>query len=328
VIMNSGNANAGTGELGTRNTKKMARLTADKISLDASEVGVASTGVIGKQLPMDLIEAGIDSLLAKPLAQEGSAAAEAILTTDTCIKEVYFEEVINGKKVVVAGISKGSGMLAPNMATTLTYLVTNANLLAKDLQSSLEQAIDDTYNMTSVDTDTSTNDMALIISTKKEGVAIKTREEKKAFLALLTKVCCALCKMIATDGEGATKLIEVQVNGAVSKKDARKIAMNVVNSPLVKTAIYGEDPNWGRVIAAAGKAPEVKLNTNKFDLYFGDVQILAKGNPVDCNTEQLVSLLKKNKIYITIDLNLGDFKAVAWGCDLTKGYIDINTKYN
>jgi glutamate N-acetyltransferase / amino-acid N-acetyltransferase len=328
VIMNSGNANAGTGELGTKNTKHMAKITADMLGINASEVGVASTGIIGKQLPMDVLEAGIKKVLANPYVVDGSAAAEAILTTDTCLKQAFFETKIDGKRVVVAGISKGSGMLAPNMATTLTYLVTNANLEQKFLQAALADAINDTYNMTSVDTDTSTNDMALLISTKEDGVVIKTNKDKDVFLALLTEACTDLCKMIATDGEGATKLIEVNVVGAANGTDARKIAMNVVDSPLVKTAIHGEDPNWGRVIAAAGKSPEVKLNPDKFDLYFGDVQILAKGMPVAYDDFALKEQLKNNKVFITLELNLGSATAKAWGCDLTKGYIDINTKYN
>ncbi|MCP4051306.1 MAG: bifunctional glutamate N-acetyltransferase/amino-acid acetyltransferase ArgJ [bacterium] len=329
VIINSGNANAETGEEGIRNTKKTAKLAASILGLNTEEVAVASTGIIGTQLPMEKMTAGIEKILADPFVTEGSAAAEAVLTTDTHTKEVYVEEKIGNETIRIAGISKGSGMLAPNMATTLTYLLTNAMIDKTHLQKLFIEVMDDTYNMTSVDTDTSTNDMALIVSTRDEGVPLKTKKDMAEFKVLLKKACIKLCKMIATDGEGATKLIEVSVNGAASRYDARKIAKNIVDSPLVKTAVHGADPNWGRVIAAAGKDPDIKLNPGKVELYFGEEKVLDKGTPVDdADRKKMIDILSKKKVEIILNLNIGKTSAVAWGCDLTKGYIDINTQYS
>lgn len=328
VIVNSGNANAATGKSGMRDTKKMAQLAAKRLEVLPHQVAVASTGIIGVPMPMDKIQTGIQHLLQDFYKKEGLFAAEAILTTDTGIKSVYETGMIGGTPVVVSGITKGSGMLAPNMATTLTYLVTNAVIAPKRLQQLFVQAIDETFNMTSVDTDTSTNDMALLIATKTDGVKIKSKKEIAQFYALLKQALMALCKMIATDGEGATKLIEAHVCGAANRADARAIAKNIIDSPLVKTAIHGSDPNWGRVIAAAGKTFNAKINPDRVELYFGDIKVFSKGQRLTYNSDVLISYLRQRNVFIRLDLNLGRAAATAWGCDLTKGYIDINTQYS
>lgn len=327
VIVNSGNANAGTGLQGVKDTKSMARAAAAALGVLPSQVAVASTGKIGQAMPMDTVLSGISDLLSNPKAQDGHAAAEAIMTTDLVRKEVYFEQQVGKRKIVVAGMTKGSGMISPNMATTLTFLVTNVAIEQTALQKRLQDAVDASYNMLSVDTDTSTNDMLLLFSEGSDKDILSLREEWIVFDALLHKACVALAKMIARDGEGATKLIEVQVDGALSGGDARTVAMNVVNSPLVKTALHGADPNWGRIVAAACRDPRLRINANKLRLSFGEFDIFMNGEPVDFDHKRVVDYLKKDEIIVRLDLCLGECSTTAWGCDLTHGYVDINTQY-
>ncbi len=327
VIVNSGNANAGTGVDGERDTKAMAKATADMLGLRPSEVGVASTGVIGFKMPMDKILPGIETLLKDPLQKDSDSFNQAILTTDLCEKPVYLSRKIGRKQIVISGSAKGSGMIAPNMGTMLAYLVTNATLPQPLLQSLLTKAVDKSFNMISVDGDTSTNDMILLFATGERQFTITDREQLQEFEELLTEACIVLAKMIAKDGEGATTLIEMRVVGAASKKDAKTVAMNIINSPLVKTAVHGADPNWGRVMAAAGKAIDVKFNGDKADLFFNDVAVLKRGQLVMTDRQELVNELKKDTVVITLNMNLAKGEATAWGCDLTKGYIDINTTY-
>lgn len=318
VIINSGNANAGTGEQGFTNVKKAAKLTAQKLNLNPNEVAVSSTGIIGEQLPIEKIESGIEKLLANPKKKEGTIAAEAILTTDLFKKEAFYEK----DGIIVAGFTKGSGMLAPNMATMLCYLVTNAKVPTKKLQKMLTETVNISFNMTTVDNDTSTNDMTLAFSTGEKEADLKLVQD------LMTKACIDLTKQMAVDGEGAQHLIEINVQNAASYKDARKIALNIANSPLVKTAIAGEDPNWGRIIAAAAKDPKIKINLKKLDLSIQDTLIYSKEKIVLKNREDLGKKLKSKEIKINLDLNLGKSQATAWGCDLTHDYININTKYS
>jgi glutamate N-acetyltransferase/amino-acid N-acetyltransferase len=327
VIVNSGNANAGTGAEGERDTKAMAKATADMLGLRPSEVGVASTGVIGVKMPMDKILPGIETLLKDPLQKDSDSFNQAILTTDLCEKTVYLSKKIGRKQIVISGSAKGSGMIAPNMGTMLAYLVTNATVPQPLLQSLLTKAVDKSFNMISVDGDTSTNDMILLFATGERQFTITDREQLQEFEELLTEACIVLAKMIAKDGEGATTLIEMRVVGAASKKDAKTVAMNIINSPLVKTAVHGADPNWGRVMAAAGKATDIKFNGDKADLFFNDVAVLKRGQLVMTDHQQLVNELKKDTVVITLNMNLAKGEATAWGCDLTKGYIDINTTY-
>jgi len=327
VIVNSGNANAGTGVDGEKDTKAMAKATADALGIKPSEVGVASTGVIGVKMPMDKILPGIADLLKDPFQRDPNSFNQAILTTDLCEKTVYLSRKIGRKEIVVTGSAKGSGMIAPNMGTMLAYFVTNASITQTLLQSCLTKAVEASFNMISVDGDTSTNDMILGFATGERQFTITDKEQMQAFEELLTEACIVLAKMIAKDGEGATTLIEMRVKGAASRKDAKTITMNILNSPLVKTAVHGADPNWGRVMAAAGKDPNVKFNGDKADLFFNDFQILSQGKLVMTDRQDLVRELKKDTVVITLNLNLAGGEAVGWGCDLTKGYIDINTTY-
>jgi glutamate N-acetyltransferase / amino-acid N-acetyltransferase len=328
IIINSGNANAATGETGKRNNKKIAQIAASHLKIKASEVGVASTGIIGEQLPMNMLETGLEKLLEDPYKKEGQLTTEAIMTTDTFAKTVYLEKDIDKKKIIVSGIAKGSGMIAPNMATMLSFIVTNVAITHKVLQKYLSEIVNDTFNMISVDTDTSTNDMVLIFSAGNEKNKLQTQEEVFEFKQMLREACEVLAKKIVMDGEGATKLIEVRVSGAVTLKEARTIAMNIVNSPLVKTAIHGGDPNWGRVMMAIGKEPQVKMNPDKIDLFFGNTHVFSNGKALDYNCTKLKKHLQSKKILIQVNLNLGEASTTAWGCDLTKEYVDINVAYS
>ena len=326
VVANSGNANAATGEQGLANARQTAQAAAALLHLRPEEVATASTGIIGVQLPMDKIIPGVKALLAEPTKCEGALAAEAIMTTDTFPKEIYLEQATAGGAVLtVAGIAKGSGMIAPNMGTMLAFLATNARISSEKLQQFLAAAVDDSFNMVSVDTDTSTNDVALIFAT---GAVDVQAEEEKLFARMLHDACVQLAVMIARDGEGAERLIEVEVLGALNKEEARKIAMNIINSPLVKCAIHGADPNWGRIVAAAGKDPALAVEPRLIDLFLGPEQILSKGAILDYKKEQAREHLSGKEVYIRVDLHLGEARATAWGCDLTKGYIDINTAYS
>jgi glutamate N-acetyltransferase/amino-acid N-acetyltransferase len=328
LIVNSGCANAATGAAGMRDAKKTARIAARHLGIKPHEVALASTGIIGKPLPMDKMEAGLAKLLANPMARNGDATAKAIMTTDLTQKEVYISATINGQRVTVAGCAKGSGMIAPNMATMLGFLVTDAKVDSKTLQAALTSAVNDSFNMTSVDTDTSTNDTVLVFSTGGRGRKISSASDKKAFTKLLTLACQHLAKQIAADGEGATKLIEVEVLGARTESEARKVAMNVINSPLVKTAIHGADPNWGRVLAAAGKDPSLKVDPLRVDLTFAGAPVMRRGKIVAHDRNKIRKLMSMRDVPIQLNLNVGKGTARAWGCDLTHGYVDINVSYN
>lgn len=328
MIINAGNANTGTGKLGEENNKKMAQLTAKKLGLKTSEVGVSSTGVIGVQLPFEKVEKGIDLLFEDPYKRCGKEAAEGILTTDTFPKMVYKEAKIGRKTIAVAGIAKGSGMIKPNMATMLSYIVTDANVSKDCLQTCLTDAVNVSFNSITVDTDTSTSDMVIAFATGAKKFSQTNKEELNTFKALLTEVCIDLAKMIIVDGEGATKLIEVTVKNAKTFKDAKTVAFAVADSPLVKTAIHGEDPNWGRLIMAIGKSPNVTINPGKVNINIQGETIFFKGEPTNFSVDAVRKKLKSDKVLIDIDLNCGKSTATVWGCDLSKRYIDINVDYN
>ena len=328
VIINSGNANAGTGRAGLRDAERTAAIAAKLLGIKPSQVAVSSTGIIGKPLPMKQLTDGLTDLLAKPLVTHGELAAQAIMTTDLTRKEVFVTGTVGGEKITIAGFAKGSGMIAPNMATMLGFLATDATVDSKTLQALLRVAVDASFNMTSVDTDTSTNDMVMMFSTGEKGRRITSSKHKAEFLGLLTRACQDLSKQIAADGEGATKLIEVRVEGARNLREARCIAKNVINSPLVKTAIHGADPNWGRVLAAAGKDPSAKVDPNRVDLTFAGASVMRRGKIVPHNRATIRKRMQVRTVPITIRLNLGKASATAWGCDLTHGYVDINVSYN
>jgi glutamate N-acetyltransferase/amino-acid N-acetyltransferase len=329
VVVNSGNSNAATGAKGVEHVKRTAQRAAALLKLDPAQVAVASTGIIGVPLPIDTLEAGLDKIFSEPLQSDGAAAAEAICTTDLCTKESFKTASIGGVEISVSGFAKGSGMIAPNMGTMLAFLASDARVPSPILQEMFKEAVDASFNMVSVDTDTSTSDMALLFATGEKDLCIDDDSSRRAFQLLLTEVCIELARMIARDGEGAEKLIEVRVEGAESQSDARQIALSIVSSPLVKTAIHGADPNWGRVIMALGKTPGVSIAPERVDLYFGNVQVLSKSAIcADYSADQLSETMKSSEVLVRVCLNIGDAEASAWGCDLTKRYVDINVDYN
>lgn len=328
AIINSGNANAATGELGYKNAEETALLAAKELGISKEEVAIASTGIIGKQLPMDAIRTGLKQLLKDKNQKNGSDAADAILTTDTFKKEYFAEKVIDGVSISVAGITKGSGMIAPNMATMLGFVVSDIDISQELFQGLISSATDKSFNMISVDNDCSTNDLVLAFASGKKKIDLNKEENFNSLAELFNEVFIELAKMIAKDGEGATKLIEAKVIGAKTEEEAKRIALSIINSPLVKTAIHGGDPNWGRVLAAAGKVENTSLDPDKAVLKFQQIIAYDSGKITDQIREKLGPRLKEKEIEIELNLNQGKKEATAWGCDLSKGYIDINVAYS
>ena len=329
VIVNSGNANACTGEVGMANARRMATVTAKHLNIDANLVLVSSTGVIGQQLPMDTIESGIQAA-ADALSTEGGAdAAEAIMTTDTHPKSVAVEIEIGGTPVRIGGIAKGSGMIAPNMATMLSYLTTDARINAETLQTALNRVVDDTYNLLTVDTDRSTNDTVLILATgHAENAEIVTAdgEDYETFCEGLQFVCTELVKMLARDGEGATKLVEVIVKHAKNRGDAEKAARAVAESPLVKTAVFANDANWGRIMMAIGKSG-AEFDPYQVDVWLADYRLVKDGMDAGYDEDKATALFAEDPVRITIDLRAGDTEITMWTCDYSYDYIRINADY-
>ena len=329
VIINSGNANACTGEVGMTNAQRMAAATAEQLGIDANLVLVSSTGVIGQQLPMDKIESGIQAA-ANALSTEGGAdAAEAIMTTDTHPKSVAIEIEVDGVSVRIGGIAKGSGMIAPNMATMLSYLTTDARINAETLQAALNRVVDDTYNLLTVDTDRSTNDTVLILATghaENADILAADGEDYEAFCEGLLFVCTELVKMLARDGEGATKLVEVIVKHAKNRDDAEKAARAVAESPLVKTAVFANDANWGRIMMAIGKSG-AEFDPYQVDVWLADYQLVKDGMDAGYNEDKATALFAQDPVRITIDLRAGDMGITMWTCDYSYDYIRINADY-
>ena len=329
VIVNSGNANACTGEVGMANARRMATATAEQLGIDANLVLVSSTGVIGQQLPMDKIENGIQAV-ASALSREGGAdAAEAIMTTDTHPKSVAVEIEVGDTPVRIGGIAKGSGMIAPNMATMLSYLTTDARINAETLQAALNRVVDDTYNLLTVDTDRSTNDTVLILATgHADNAELVTTdgEDYDAFCAGLQCVCTELVKMLARDGEGATKLVEVIVKHAKNRDDAEKAARAVAESPLVKTAVFANDANWGRIMMAIGKSG-AEFDPYQVDVYLADYRLVKNGMDAGYDEDKATALFAQDPVRITIDLRAGDTEITMWTCDYSYDYIRINADY-
>ena len=328
VIVNSANANACTGPQGETDARLMRTLTASHLSLPEHLVAVSSTGVIGEVLPMDKIKQGIEQLTVTddPIAVD--QFNQAILTTDTFTKSTCYTATINGQTITLAGSCKGSGMIKPNMATMLSCITTDLNIDATYLQQALNETVNKTFNCVTVDGDTSTNDTVIVMANGCANNAPLTpqSEDWPIFIELLQQVSEDLAKMIAKDGEGATKLIEVVVNHASSTNDAVKIAKSVVGSSLVKTAMYGADANWGRILAAIGYSG-VPINPNVIDVAIGDIQMLEAGSPVTFDEETATHYLEQDTIQIYIDVKLGDKSGKAWGCDLTYDYVKINASY-
>ncbi len=326
LVANSGCANACTGEAGMANAEQMAALAARKLGVNASDVFVASTGVIGTHLPMEKIERGIERI--EMSSDGGHDLAQAIMTTDTVPKEIAVEFEFEGKKITIGGVAKGAGMIHPNMATMLCFITTDAAVDQNFLQNSLQKAVDISFNMITVDGDTSTNDTVLLMA---NGVAENstlhnTDASAVIFQNALDDVCIYLARCIARDGEGSTKLIEAIVEGALSDAEARLAARTIVGSPLVKTAVYGSDPNWGRVVAAAGRSG-AELVESKVDLFLDELCLMQAGSPLSFDMQTAQALMKKEDVCFRLCLNLGDGKATAWGCDFTEQYIALNGDY-
>lgn len=329
IVVNAGCANACTGQQGMKDAKAMAALTAKELGIAASDVFVASTGIIGQTLPMDKIEAGI-KLAVAALDENGSvAASKAIITTDTYPKAGSFTFELGGKTVSIGGIAKGSGMIHPNMATMLCFITTDAAISHDLLQKALSKCVNISFNMVSVDGDTSTNDMVLVLANGMAENPMITEEnaDYEAFTAALEKVCVGLAKLVARDGEGATKFLEVNVTGAESFEDAKKVAMSVAKSPLVKTAFFGQDANWGRIICAVGYAG-AKMVPEKTVVSLNDVVVFDKGMGAAYDEEALKSIMSEHDIIVNIDLGLGEDKATVWTCDLSYEYVKINGEYH
>ena len=326
LVVNSGCANACTSERGLADAERMASLAAGKLGLKSDQVMVASTGVIGTYLPMDRIKQGIERIGLSP--NSGHDLAQAIMTTDTIPKEIAISFEIDGKEVTIGGVCKGAGMIHPNMATMLCFLTTDAAAEADFLQTALKRAADVSFNMITVDGDTSTNDTMIIFA---NGLAGNRPLHSKSpgagtFQSALDEVCIYLAKSIARDGEGATKLIKVIVEGAASIRDARIAARTIAGSPLVKTAVYGCDPNWGRVIAAAGRSG-AEVIESRIDLYLDQLPLMKAGRVLPFDKQEAVAIMNRDEVLFRLCLNLGDGHATAWGCDLTEEYITLNGDY-
>jgi len=328
VVVNSGNANACNGEQGERDTLAMAAAAAGALGIPEELVLVASTGVIGQKMPMDKVLPGILEA-ARCMSPEGGAmAAEAIMTTDTVPKEAALQVRLGGKVVTVGGMAKGSGMIHPNMATLLCFITTDAAISSTCLSRALKHAVSNSFNLITVDRDTSTNDMAVILANGLAGNPEIVREDGDylLFRDALTDVCTSLAIDLARDGEGATKLIQVEVRNALTLDDARLAARAVAGSNLVKAAIFGRDANWGRVLCAAGYSG-ANFEPEKVDIFLGEEQVARNGCSIEFSEERAFNILDKDTVRIVIDFNIGDFSATAWGCDLTYDYVRINGDY-
>jgi len=326
AVVNSGCANACTGEQGLADAAKMAELTAKSLGLAPEDVLVASTGVIGQLLPMKLIKAGIDQVVLS--ADGGHELARAMMTTDTVPKEIAVAVKAGDSRFTIGGVTKGAGMIHPNLATMLCFLTTDAAVDIDFLKLALQRAVDISFNLVSIDGDTSPSDMVLIMANGVVGNESITPTSQLAdtFQQALDQVCIYLAKCIARDGEGASQLIEVTVSGAPSMAEARLAARTVVSSPLVKAAVHGSDPNWGRIIAAVGRSG-VEVVESKIDLCIGQVCLLRAGKPLPFNRRGLKRILSGSEVPITLHLNLGEATATAWGCDLSEEYVTINSQY-
>ncbi|MFE4524766.1 bifunctional ornithine acetyltransferase/N-acetylglutamate synthase [Cytobacillus firmus] len=328
IIVNSACANACTGKQGLKDAYQMRKSAADKFNLKEQHVAVASTGVIGEYMQMDKIEKGIKMLKPGNEALHSEDFQTAILTTDLVMKKCCYSAVIDGKTVTMGGSAKGSGMIHPNMATMLAFITTDANIASSDLQFALKQVTDRTFNQITVDGDTSTNDMVMVMANGASCTNKLSQEhpEWDVFIQILSKTCESLAKQIAKDGEGATKLIEVEVSGTKNDEEARIIAKQIVGSNLVKTAIYGADANWGRIIGAIGQS-QPAIDPSSVDIAIGPIVMLKNSVPLAFSEEEAKEYLSNSAIQITVDLHQGAGKGRAWGCDLSYDYVKINASY-
>ena len=331
VVVNSGNANACTGRTGIKNAIKMCSETAKHIEVNPHSVLVASTGIIGEQLPMDRIVKGIakaaDKLSASPKA--GLDFTKAIMTTDTRPKQAVQQIEISGTKVTIAGTVKGAGMIAPNMATTLCFITTDVAITKPLLSRALKLAIGNSLNKLTVDGHQSTNDTAIILASGLAGnrPIVSQCPRYQRFAKALSALCGDLAKQMALDAEGATRMFKVIVNGAATKADAAKAARAIADYPLVKCAIHGADPNWGRIICAVGSC-QVRLNPHKLSCKIGKVSVFSNGRPVSFDAKRVSRIIAQKEHIITVDLGAGGFSDFCYGCDLSKEYVAINADYH
>jgi glutamate N-acetyltransferase/amino-acid N-acetyltransferase len=325
IVVNSGCANACVGERGLTDALGMANLAAARLSISPEEVLVASTGVIGVSLPMDKIRAGVPKI--KLTKGGGHDFCRAIMTTDTRPKEIAVQVDLDSKKFTVGGVAKGAGMIHPNMATMLCFITTDAMVSADFLQTALKRAVDCSFNMISIDGDTSPSDCAFLLANGLAGNEPIDLDNGEAFQQALNAVCTHLAKSIARDGEGATKLIEITVEKAKDQAEARQAARTIASSPLVKAAIHGNDPNWGRIVAALGRSG-VRVREDRLDVYLNDVCVMKQGCPASFSKTEMISALSHSEsVPIRLCLHLADGQATAWGCDLSEEYVTINSAY-
>ena len=326
LVVNAGIANCSVGHQGYLDAKEMTALASKKLGVRSDEVAVCSTGIIGVELPMSLIKTGLENI--QITGDGGHELARAMMTTDTRPKEVAVSFELDGRQVQMGGVTKGSGMIHPNMATMLSFVTTDAAVEKQFLDAALREVADASFNMMTVDGDTSTNDTLLVLA---NGLAENrpvdaSSPDAPVFKEALMEVCVHLAKEMARDGEGATRLITVEVLGATDVADARKAARTIASSNLVKSAVYGSDPNWGRVMMALGRSGAAVEET-KVDLFVNDVCIMEEGKPVPFHRDVVVALMRGPEVTFRLNLNLGNGEATAWGCDLTEEYVIINSAY-
>lgn len=330
VVMNSGNANAATGIQGIENAKKVEALAEELLGLGEDELFVSSTGVIGQQLPVEKVLDGVRQIVPILAPDKGTDAAWAIMTTDTEKKEVAYELELSGGVIRIGAMAKGSGMIHPNMATTLTYITTDAKVDAALLQRMLKAACDKSLNMTTVDGDMSTNDSLFLFANGASGVAIESEEDQKAFAELLDAICIDIARRIASDGEGASHLMIVQAGGLPTEQDARIVARSIAGSTLFKAALFGRDANWGRIMAAAGYSG-ANVDPTKADCSLksaaGEVVVMENGFGTDFSEEKAKEVLTEHDVTVIVNFHSGDGQATAYGCDLTYDYVKINGDY-
>lgn len=332
IVVNSGNANACTGQKGLEDAEKMAQIAGEALKIETDKIIVSSTGVIGFPLPMERVEEGIKAAAKELSPLGGKDAAEAIMTTDTYPKQLALSLEIGDHTVTICGMAKGSGMIHPNMATMLGFITTDGVVAQGDLSLMLKKAVDQSFNMITVDGDTSTNDMVLIMANGMAGnppIKVGTPEGER-FQEALNYLTVCLAKDIIKDGEGATKMVEIKIKNALTAEDAKKAAMSVATSSLVKTALFGEDANWGRIIAAVGYSG-AEINPEKIDISLsslaGAEKMAEDGQGLAFDEDKAKKILEEKEIYITVDLKIGKVEAVAWTCDFSYDYVKINASY-
>ncbi len=328
VIINSKNANCCTGKKGLQDALDVINSLALRLQIDSSLIFISSTGVIGQPFPKEKIKCAIPKLVENLNDSNGKNLAEAIMTTDTVFKLASVSKKINGVSFTVSGAAKGAGMIHPDMATMLCFVCTDIKAEQDQLKTILNNAIANSFHKVTIDGDTSTNDTVLLLANGDSGLSVDNKEVKKAFEKSLNEILLTLAKKIVKDGEGATKLIEIKVVGALTRDDAKKIADVIASSPLVKTAVFGEDANWGRILAAAGRAG-VNFNPNRIDLFFNDVMIMENSQPCGEEAEKQASeIIKKNEFVILLDINMGgEASETVYTCDLSVDYVKINADY-